>query len=188
MSIFGRIDSGTSSALIAGFSLIAAGTDLYFGRIFNWFNVTMLVTGLVFSFLRGGFPGLGDAALGVVAGLFLYGWMFALRVMGGGDVKFLMALGAWGGLAYTVEVAILGVLLGGAMAFAILVFKGRIWAFAGRMYRFFLTVFVKELTVEAPRIDRSMTMPFGVPIAIAAVWSIYLHPLKGFFLELGVRL
>jgi prepilin peptidase CpaA len=103
--------------------------------------------------------------------------MFWLGVMGGGDVKLLMALGAWGGLAFTEEVAVLGVLLGGALAVALLASRGRLLAFIGKMRRFLLTVFVKELELELPKVDRKLTMPFGIPIAAAAIWSAVAHPL-----------
>ena len=120
---------------------------------------------------------MGDAVLGAGAGLFFYGWMFWLRVMGGGDVKLLMALGAWGGLAFTEEVALLGVLLGGGLAVVHAGVQRKMLSFAAKMKRFLLTIFVSELELEMPRVDRKLTMPFGVPIAAAAIWSVLSHPL-----------
>lgn len=190
---FGRIDPLATQFLagqiaIALFSLAAAFTDFLWGRIFNWNTVTMFLAGLAASFYAAGWIGLAEGAAAAFLGLLLYGWMFALRVMGGGDVKFLMALGAWGGLGYVLEVALLGILLGGLMAVGVLAARGRLRSFYERMQHFFLTLVVRELKAEAPRIDRSSTMPFGIPIAVAAVWSAWSHPLRQVLFELGVRL
>jgi len=144
--------------------------DLFRGRIYNWFTFPALISGVAVSFIQFGFSGLGVSLAAVVLGFVLYGWMFWFRIMGGGDIKLLMALGAWGGVKFVAETAILGVALGGVMALILLIFSGRIIDFLKRMYRFFLTLIVKELEFEAPKIDRKFTMPYGIPIAAAAIW------------------
>lgn len=172
--------SGGTDLFIASvcvISAIAAISDVAAGKIYNWLTLPALVSGLGAAAYFGGWSGLGDAALGAGFGLILYGWMFWLRVMGGGDVKLLMALGAWGGFAFVQEVAILGVLLGGVLALAWLGLHGRMAAFLRKMRRFLLTLFIKELELELPELDRKLTMPFGLPIAAAAVWSAVSHPL-----------
>jgi hypothetical protein len=88
-----------------------------------------------------------------------------------------MALGAWGGVGFVAEVAVLAILLGGAMAAGLLAFKGRLPDFTRRMRRFILTLLIRELEPEAPVIDSKFTMPFGIPIAVAAVWTAIAHPL-----------
>ncbi|HAR43885.1 MAG TPA: hypothetical protein DCS07_14830 [Bdellovibrionales bacterium] len=159
-------------------SLVALFTDLVWGRIFNWFTLPVFCLGLVASFYVSGFSGLGTGLLGAVAGLVLFGWLFALRVMGGGDVKLLMALGAWTDPKYVFETAILSILLGGVLAALLLLAKGRLPDFSRRLYRFLLSVFIRELEIQAPVVDRKLTMPFGIPIAIAAVWVLFDHPLQ----------
>ncbi len=116
--------------------------------------------------------------LGLALGLVLYGWMFWIGMMGAGDVKLLMALGAWGGANYCVRVGLLGVFLGGAMAFVILTFQGRIVTLGLKLYRFLLSSVVRELALEPPAIDRKLTMPYGIPIAAAAIWILIEDPLK----------
>lgn len=164
-------------------SVAAMATDLLWGRIYNWLTFPALIAGLALSFWLGGWTLGLNSLYGVVAALLLYGWMFALGWMGGGDVKFLMALGAWGGLYFAESVAILGVLLGGVMSILILTFKGRIIDFSKRMYHFFLTLSSKDLEPEL-KVDKTLTMPFGIPIAIAAVWVAFLNPMQHW----GVRL
>ncbi|OFZ19711.1 MAG: hypothetical protein A2X94_16790 [Bdellovibrionales bacterium GWB1_55_8] len=168
--------------VIPAVAVVAIVTDLVRGRIFNWLTLPTLLLGVVAAIYWGGWTAVGQSALGIGLGLLLYGWMFWLGAMGGGDVKFLMALGAWGGPRYVTEVAILAVLLGGAIGLVVMIFTGRIRGFSVRMYRFLLTLFIKDLVLEMPKVDRGFTMPFGVPIAIAAVWGLFAAPLKGWFL------
>ncbi len=169
---------------IIAIALIATVTDLAKGKIFNALTLPGLVAGVLVASWFGGWRAGGDALLGAVAGLVLYGWMFWLRAMGGGDVKLLMAFGAWGGLHYAEEVAILGVLTGGALSLLVLLFTGRIVDFVKRMHYFFLTLFVKELEVEPPKIDRKHAIPFGLPLSVAAVWVVLLDP----FAKWGIHL
>jgi len=124
-----------------------------------------------------------DSLLGALAGLAAYGWMFWLGHMGGGDVKLLMALGALGGTRFALETGLLAVFIGGAIALVALVFTGRIVSFARRLWWFVQTLVARELEAEAPKLDKSWTMPFGVSIAAAAALVVFADPLSW----LGVR-
>ena len=167
---------------ITAISIVAATTDLLRGRIYNWLTFPGLIVGVVFSTINGGWYGLTGAFFGITLALFLYGWMFWIGVMGAGDVKLLMALGAWGGLKYTLQVGLLGIMLGGAIALVILVFSRKITDFIKRLYHFILTLFIKELEIEFPKINHQMKMPFGLAIAIAAVLVAFTDP----FVKLGL--
>ena len=164
------------------FSLVAALTDLCRGKIYNWLTLPAILLGIGYGATTAGFSGATSALLGVATGLSLYGWMFWFGTMGGGDIKLLMALGAWSGPLYAFHVGVLGIFTGGALALLILLFSGKLVSFIRRMYRFVLTLMVKELELETPKIDRKLTMPFGIPIAIAAVWVKVANPLEGFHL------
>jgi prepilin peptidase CpaA len=163
--------------VIIGISVLAAVTDLLRGKIYNWLTLPMMVCGMFASFYYGGWTALLHSMGGIGLGFVLYSWMYFLRTMGAGDVKFLMALGAWGGVGFTFDVGLLGVLLGGVLAILLIIFKGRMSSFSKRMYRFLLTLLVKELEPEFPKIDRKFTMPYGVPIAVAAIWVVLDNPL-----------
>ncbi|MGZ3697257.1 MAG: prepilin peptidase, partial [Bdellovibrionota bacterium] len=117
-----------------------------------------------------------SSASGLGAGLLFYGWLFYIGAASGGDVKLLMALGAWGGFQYAAEVAIFSVLLGGVFAVFLLASKGKLGAFVGKIRRFLMSLAVRELAVEFPQVDRKLKMPFGVPMAVAAVWIAWDNP------------
>ena len=165
-------------------SITAAATDFFRARIFNWLTLPALVSGIVLSGVFLGWSGVATSLLGAFVGLLLYGWMFWFKAMGGGDVKLLMALGAWGGVHYVIDVGIIGVMLGGVMALLMLAFQGVLGSFFRRFYHFLLTVFIKELEPELPKIDHHRKMPFGIPIAAAAIWVVLDNP----FVKWGVHL
>jgi prepilin peptidase CpaA len=169
---------------ISALSLAAAATDLIWGRIFNWLTGGALLLGLALSAWTGGWHGLGESVLAALLGLILFGWMFWLGFMAGGDVKLLMALGAWGGLRFVEEVAVLSIIVGGVLAALLLLPKGRLRSLGHRLFVFFRSIAIPELEVESLKIDRKLTMPFGVPIAVAAVWAAAAHPLVAWGLPL----
>lgn len=156
---------------------IAVVTDLWRGKIYNWLTLSAFAYGLVYAFIQNQWQGLVTALLAAGLGFLLYGFLYMRGAMGAGDVKLLMALGAMGGIRYVADTALFAVFIGGAIALVTLIAKGTFKDFAKRMYRFFYTLFVKELSVEAPKIDRKQVMPFGVAIAAAAVWLRFDNPL-----------
>lgn len=178
----GRIDPQIFQYAILTFAAVAAVTDLIWGKIYNLWVVVIVLSGLCSAHAYGGLSLLIQGLLGLGAGLLLYGWMFAIGMMGGGDVKFLMALGVWGGPLYVTHVALLAILLGGGLALVLLTFQGRIRSWVDRVYLSVLSLVLKDVEFRAPELDKKMTFPFGIPLAIAAVWVAYDSPIKGFFL------
>jgi prepilin peptidase CpaA len=157
-----------------------------FRKIFNWLTAPAMAIGLGLSFLAGGFSGVLYGVIGIGIALLAFGWMWGLGALGAGDVKLLMAFSSLSGAAasmgrgavsFAVDLVLLSILVGGAIAFGILVWKGRIKAFFTKFYRFFLTYSNRHLETEFPKADPSLKMPFGVSISIAAVWLWFWDPL-----------
>ncbi len=112
--------------------------------------------------------------------------MWKIRVLGAGDVKLLMGFGAFAGaathvgkngLTFTLDLALLSLLVGGAMAIVLLIAKGKFGAFARKIQYFLLTFLNKNLETELPKADPTLQMPFGISIAVATVWVWYDNPL-----------
>ncbi|MGE4107017.1 MAG: prepilin peptidase [Bacteriovoracia bacterium] len=165
-------------------SLIALATDVARGKIYNWLTLPALLLGIAVSASLAGWSGASDSLLGAGAGLLLFGWIFWLGFMGAGDVKLLMALGAWGGLAYTADVAVFSVAVGAVIAFFVLLFKGRLPDFFYRVSAPFMALFNRGFKFRFPEIDRRLRMPFGIPIAVAAVWVAVDNPVARLGLDL----
>ena len=96
--------------------LVLAALDLRYRRVPNRVSMPFLLAGLVAAALVEGagavLSGLGGAAVG----LLLLIVPFALRMVGGGDVKALAAMGAWLGPSPTVMAAAVGFVFGGLLA------------------------------------------------------------------------
>ena len=77
--------------------VVAAYLDLRDRRIPNWLTGTGVLVGLGSNYYQSGWPGLRNGLLGLSAAFALYALLFALRAMGGGDVKLMAAVGAFTG-------------------------------------------------------------------------------------------
>lgn len=100
----------------------AAWTDLRCHRIYNGMVLPLLLTGLVCQGLAGGIPALVQAVGGAALPLLLLP-LFLTGMLGAGDIKLLMALGAWLGVARSGELMVLAVLCGGGMAALMLAWR-----------------------------------------------------------------
>src|SRR5260221_10626261 len=114
-----------TAMLVFAFAMIYAGlTDLTSNKIRNSVIVLLLLAYAALAPLAG-FPmyeiGWSAAvALGVLLAAFI---MFALGVIGGGDAKLAAVTALWFGAHHTLAYLIFTMLLGGALAVAILLFR-----------------------------------------------------------------
>jgi prepilin peptidase CpaA len=101
-------------------AVTAAYTDLRWGKIFNLLTVPFALLGLLLNSIGGGLEGflLSLGGLGVGFGLWLAS-SFLGRIMGGGDIKLLMAFGALQGPGFLLLALLYGALIGGVMALLI---------------------------------------------------------------------
>ncbi len=133
--------------------LVAAFTDIRRRQIDNWLNAGIALGAPLFWW-SGGLSLWPDVAmqLGVALAAFaILAGMFALRMMGGGDVKLLTALALWIKPEWFLELVILMALLGGV-----------------------LTIVMGAWHVMRRQRDR-LAIPYGVAISAAGLWVIGFH-------------
>jgi len=111
-------------ALLAGTSLAAAGLDLYSRRIPNWLTAPVTLLAFLLHFQIGRWAGLRRAALGCGVALLVYLPLFAMRAMGGGDVKLMAAVGAIAGTQNWFAIFLITSLMGGVIAIVVVLFRG----------------------------------------------------------------
>ena len=97
--------------------LIAACiTDLRVGKIFNAITLPFLAGGILVRFFGGGLPQLEASLLSIFTAFVLFFPLYWLKVLAAGDVKLLMAVGAWSTqhfiLALAMHTVIIGCLVG----------------------------------------------------------------------------
>ncbi len=133
--------------------LIAAFTDMRRRQIDNWLNAGIALGAPLFWW-SGGLALWPDVAmqLGVALAAFaILAGLFALRMMGGGDVKLLAALALWIRPEWFLELVILMARVGGV-----------------------LTIVMGAWHVMRRQRDR-LAIPYGVAISAAGLWIIGFH-------------
>ncbi len=118
-----------------------------------------------------------EGCSGALLAFVLTGWMFLLRFMGAGDVKLLMAVGAWVGPRPVVETLVLAVGFGAVMAIVQLASRGKLGDFVRKIQLGLASFAREEFKALRPSLDRTMTLPFGVPLAAAAILTVWVRPL-----------
>ena len=96
---------------------IAVYTDVRWGKIFNALTAPGMVLGLTLNSIRDGPTGLlfSLAGIGLGLGLFMLSCMFG-RILGGGDIKLLIAVGAFQGASFLVWAVFCAAIIGGLLA------------------------------------------------------------------------
>ena len=115
-----------SATYIAAFATaaVACATDLRTRRIPNWLTFGGAAAALLFHLWTAGSAGLLSSASGWLVGVALFMPFFALRGLGGGDVKLLGTLGAWLGPRTILYVAFHTAMAGGALAIIVAIHAG----------------------------------------------------------------
>jgi prepilin peptidase CpaA len=156
----------------------AAASDAATRRIPNALTLGAAGVALAFGAAAGGWQGLGWSAAGWLVGLLLFLPLFALRAMGGGDVKLLAAFGAWLGPALVVWVAVYGAIAGGVLALLLVLWRGRLattianmWAIVAH-WRLAGVTPHPVVTLDNPDAVR---MPYALPIALGALATLWLR-------------
>jgi prepilin peptidase CpaA len=157
--------------LAALLAATAGWTDWRSRRIPNWLTLPGLLLGIGLNSLARGWPGTKDALLGAALGLALLLPFALLRGIGMGDLKLVVALGAFLGPDPLITVLLVTVLVNFAMAAVMVIWKKRVLQTlrnVGRMFASLLTFHLPgpELTIENPDLVK---VPFGVAFAIAVI-------------------
>jgi prepilin peptidase CpaA len=152
-------------ACTAAFLFVAVASDVRRFRVPNLLTLPALAAALLLSPWCGT-SGPLEAALGAALGFVLLLGPYAAGGMGAGDVKALMALGAWLGPATTLGAAAWALIAAGSFGVALLALRGELGDFFGRWGRALLTTLtLRRFHYEAPA--RGSSAAGGIPFAAA---------------------
>jgi len=158
----------------------AAIVDLARRRIPNLLLLTAWVTALPLLLLAPQ-PGaaMTSALAGALCGLLVFLPLYLLRGMAAGDVKMMATVGLFVGPYDTLQVAVITCCVGGVMAVAIIVAKGRLQhalANVGDLLRpLWLRVRGIPAAAEPMRHASVGGMPYGLAIALATIWLLLMR-------------
>ena len=173
-----------NNALLLVLILASGFWDLKERKIPNKVTFTGILIGILFNALTGGFPGLLQSIIGLLAGLAIFFLPFAIGGMGAGDVKLMGAIGALKGWQFSVMTALYSALVGGVMVLIYLLYTGKLRETLKKM----LYALINQLLQFATRLGYNETVykahekfsknghdykkiyiPYGVAIAGGAV-------------------
>jgi len=163
-----------SEIALAALVMVAAVYDIRFRRIPNWLVVSGFCLGLALNVYFHRLDGLILTLLGAVIALAVYLPFFALRAMGAGDVKLMIAIGASVGAKNWLILFFITAILGGILAVCLLLIRGGLIR-ALKNVLFILGELVRlRLPYQSdPALDvahpRAVTLPHGVSIALGTL-------------------
>lgn len=114
---------GGFEATLWALLLIASVTDLLWGKIFNATTFPFLFAGLICRLVMLGFPSAQEGVLAVGVAFALFFPLWILRAFAAGDVKLLMAAGAWSDSRTVISVAITSIIIGALVGIVVLIGK-----------------------------------------------------------------
>ncbi|MDD4753996.1 MAG: prepilin peptidase [Desulfitobacteriaceae bacterium] len=150
--------------------LVCVITDYREHKIYNMVLLPSLLLGVGYNFVIAGWLGLGQSALGMLAGLTILLIPFALGGMGAGDVKLLAVIGAVKGPVFVFYSALGMGLAGGIMALGIIAYKGGLFRKPASFFHSIWLMLTSGFKVNTFDLGKEKIMlPYGLAIAAGAV-------------------
>jgi len=152
-------------------AVIAGYTDYRWRRIPNWLTVPALGLGIAVNSIAGGWAGTKTSLLGAGLGLLILLPFVLVRSLGAGDWKLVGALGAFLGPQHLITVLFATLLIAGAMALVLVIWKKRvrqtlrnIWHLLGALVS--LRLPAQDVSLDNPE---ALKIPFGIALAISII-------------------
>jgi len=161
---------------VAAVLTLACISDLRTRRIPNVLTFSAVAGALLFHLVTGGLSAVGLSLAGCFLGALLFVPMFALRGMGGGDVKLLAAVGAWIGPSEVAMVALAASVAGGAIAVVVALVHGYLKTAVQNLWILLMHWRVMgvrplhQVTLEGARGPR---LAYAIPISIGTLVTLW---------------
>lgn len=162
-------------ALLIALIVICFYTDLVHKKIYNWATLPGIAIGFLLNGVFAGLPGLKSSGIGFAIGFGCLFLLFLLGGMGGGDVKLMGAIGAIKGYPFIISALVYSILVGGFIAFAVLIWKKK---FLRTMFKIFLFLIHKIFPfLGLPTMDKEHMekVPFGIAIVLGTIWAMVME-------------
>lgn len=167
--------TGYQTAALAALVTLAGVWDWRARRIPNWLTVAGLLAGVALN-------SPGSAAKGFGIALLVYVPLYALRAVGGGDLKLMAAMGALVGPEVWLVLFVLQAVLGGVAALVLVIAKGRLRQTFSNIGHILRSAPRAEAPYERrPELDiadeGAITMPRGTVIMVATLFYLAVQAL-----------
>ena len=152
-------------------------TDLIQKKIYNWTTLPGIGLGFLINGIFDGFSGLKSAGLGFAIG---FGFLFIIFLVGGmgaGDVKLMGAIGAIKGYPFIISALVYSILVGGFIAFAVLVWKKKFLRTERNIFFFLISKIFPFIHSPGMNKEQMEKVPFGIAIVIGTIWAMIMEVL-----------
>ena len=145
-------------------------TDISKNKIYNTQTYPSMALGLILGYAAGGGHGILMSLAGLFTGLALLFIIFLAGGIGAGDVKLLGAIGALKGTGFVLWTMFYTGLIGGVMAFALLIWKGRLLS----TFKNLFTLLRHPVKMKgSQKQEERMYLPYGVAISLGSMWALF---------------
>jgi prepilin peptidase CpaA len=171
MTMFEPILTILTIALIS----FAAWTDIRRGKVYNRLTAPAMLIGLALNLWHGGLSGLLASAEGIGLGLaLLLLSAFLGRLLGGGDIKLLMAVGALQGPVVLIAALLWMALIGGVLALAISLRERFLLKRLKSLGTGLVLRATQGMPMEVGDTVQQARLPYAIPIALGTLAAIFL--------------
>lgn len=157
--------------------LLASVTDIRQRRIPNWLVLSGLVGSFVLQYLLGGWTGIRIALIGVAATFVITVGLMLLKVLGAGDSKLMLVVGASLGVEDAMLVLAIALVLSGVLALAGSVLTGRFGRFKDNLYFGLVSMLRFDWSAAKSVADQTAyRVPFAVPVLLGVgAWLMWIY-------------
>ena len=166
-------------ALLAIMVAVAVYTDVRVGKIHNWVTVPFAGVGLILNGIGAGLDGVVRSLLGIAVGMgvFLFSALFG-RILGGGDIKLLMAVGAIQGPVFLLWTLVYMAIIGGALAILVSLWRRDLLASLKRLVSGLMMRVFAKVPVDVADAGSTARLPYAIPIALGSMVALYVLKLQ----------
>ena len=158
---------GVVFAAVFTHTAVAFFTDIRTRTIPNKWNMSILLCGIGFHLIAGAWNGLFYALAGTAAMLALTSLLYGIGAIGGGDVKWFAALGAWTGWSFSMLTLTYTLVIAGGIALLIFIYQRSIFAI---LQRWGLTIWHSlVLRSSTPLLEAARKPMKEIPLMLAAL-------------------
>lgn len=151
--------------------VVSVYTELKDNRIPNWVTLPAVGVGLLAGYAPGGIT-LAASVQGFLIGFLFLFVFYMFGGMGGGDVKLMGALGALMGYPAILTTVVYTAVLGGFMAFAVLIWNRNFWHGLWQSVAMLLRRKKPESETTEEAEDKMGTVPYGIAIVLGALLTL----------------
>jgi len=148
--------------LLYAFLILACSFDLKTFKIPNLLVLLFMITGLVFSFLEGGWHTLFSSLISLLITFAIFLPIWIIRIMGAGDIKLLMGISTFLGWQTAFSISYLAIIFAG-LIFSFLIRPKYIYQLFND---FFFLIFYK---IPLSSYGKEKKLQFSIPIFIAFI-------------------